>query len=182
MSPALAMTAPPSTEPLYWHPRFAVHTTAHGQVVLIEDGDCVLFEAGPATRVAQALSDHASAFEILTLERSPAGQAALQRALDELVALDLVLPVEAHRAASRGYRYPTFDADPGGLGGPDKEVLLLTGLSEAAPAVRWANAFAAAHRVTVAIVDDELDPRLEAIDRRCRAGATPWLLFKPRGR
>jgi len=36
--------------------------------------------------------------------------------------------------------------------------------------------------VAVAIVDDELDPRLGAVDRRCRDASVPWLLFKPRGR
>jgi len=182
MSAAVARAALPSTEPLYWHPRFLAHTTAHGQVVLLEDGDAVLFEAGPTSRVAQAVSDHASARELLALERGPAGRYALQRALDEFVALDLVLPAEAHRTASRGYRYPTFDAEPRVVGSPGGEVLLLTELSEADPVVRWARELAAAHRVVVAIVDDKLDPRLEAIDQRRRADATPWLLFKPRGR
>jgi hypothetical protein len=182
MSPALARAAVPAPEPLYWHPRFAAHTTAHGQVILLEDGDCVLFEAGPTTQVARSVTDHMSVRELLALERGPAGRYALQRALDELVALDLVLPAEAYRAAARGYRRPAFDAEPRVLGAPGREVQLLTTLSETAPQVRWATELAAAHRVAIAIVDDELDPRLEAIDQRRHADATPWLLFKPRGR
>lgn len=182
MHAAVAPAALPGTAPLYWHPRFLAHTTAPGQVILLEDGDAVLFEAGPTTRVAQAVSGHASRREILALERSPAGQAALQRILDELVELDLVQPAELHRVASRGYRCPAFEIEPRVLGSRGGEVLVLTELSEAAPVVRWAGELAAAHGVAVAIVDDELDPRLEAIDRRRRADAAPWLLFKPRGR
>lgn len=182
MHPAGAPVALPDTEPLYWHPRFLAHTTAHGQVVLLEDGDAVLFEAGPTARVAQAVSVHASTRELLELERSPAGRSALQKALNEIVALDLVLPAERHRIASRGYRSPALETEPRMLGSPGGEVLLLTELSEADSLVRWASALAIAHRVAVAIVDDELDPRLEAIDRRRRAEASPWLLFKPRGR
>ena len=73
---------------------------------------------------------------------------------------------------------PRLDAEPRAIG----DVILLTELSEADPLVGWATALAAAHRVAVAIVDDELDPRLGAVDRGRRAAAAPWLLFKPRGR
>src|SRR6185295_14122382 len=90
---AMHPAAFPGTEPLSWHPRFVAHTTAHGQVVLLEDGDAVLFEAGPTTRIAQAVTAHASAREIMELDGSPA-------VLDELVALDLVQPAEAYRAAA----------------------------------------------------------------------------------
>jgi len=182
MPAAGALAAHPDDEPLHWHPRFLARTTAHGQVVLLEDGDAVLFEAGPATRVAQAVTAHASSREILALERSPAGQAALQRALDALDALDLVQRAEVHRVTSRGYRSPAIEGEPRVLGAPGGEVLLLAELSEADAVVRWARELAAAQCVAVAIADDELDPRLEAIDRRCRASASPWLLLKPRGR
>src|SRR5262249_43776802 len=114
----------PYAAPLYWHPRFTAHTTTHGQIVLLEDGDSVLFEEGPAARVAQAVSAHASAHEILALERSIAGQAALLAALDELVAHDLVQPEGVHRCASQGYIRPAFEAEPHVLGSNGREVFL----------------------------------------------------------
>src|SRR5580698_8324554 len=102
--------------PLCWHPRFLAHTTSHGQVVLIEDGDAVLFEEGPTARVAQAVSGRASAREILEIERSAAGKAALQVALDALHAHDLVQPADVHRIASQGYLCPRLDAEPRVIG------------------------------------------------------------------
>jgi ribosomal protein S12 methylthiotransferase accessory factor len=183
MEPARADVAAaiPDTAPLCWHPRFLAHTTGQGQIVLLEDGDAVLFEAGPTARVAEAVTAGATRREILGLERSPSGQGALQLALDQLFAHDLVRATdgEGHCLASRGYLRPTRESKPRVLGSPGAEVLLLAQLSDADPLVEWARQVATAHHVAVVIVDDELDPRLEAIDR---ATATPWLLFKPRGR
>ena len=170
------------TAPLCWHPRFLAHTTAHGQVVLLEDGDAVLFEEGPTARVAQAVSGRASVREILGLSHVATEQAALQAALDALFAHELVQPADVSRRTSPGYLRPALGAEPCVLGSTGREVLLLSGLSEEDPLASWAHALATAHSVTVAIVDDELDPRLGAVDRRCREASVPWLLFKPRGR
>lgn len=168
--------------PLCWHPRFLAHTTAQGQVVLLEDGDAVLFEEGPTARVAQAVSGRASVRELLGLSHVSAEQSALQAALDAFFAHELVQPADVYRRTSPGYLRPAFGAEPRVLGSTGREVLLLSDFSEADPLVGWAHALATAHGVAVAIVDDELDPRLGDVDRRCRKASVPWLLFKPRGR
>ncbi|HVG63960.1 MAG TPA: TOMM precursor leader peptide-binding protein [Hyalangium sp.] len=168
--------------PLCWHPRFLSHTTAHGQVVLLEDGDAVLFEEGPAALVAQSVSGRACVREILGLSHSPEGRAAVQAALDALFAHELVQPADVYRLASPSYLRPVFEAEPRVLGSIGREVILLSELSKEDSLIGWAHALATAHGVAVAIADDELDPRLGAVSRRCREASVPWLLFKPRGR
>lgn len=168
--------------PLGWHARFLAHTTARGQVVLIEDGDAVLFEAGATERVAQAVSGGACVGEILALEHAPTEQDALRAALDELLAHDLLQTVDAHRRAAQDYVRPTFTAAAQVLGSAGREVVLFAAVSATEPVVNRALAVAAACRVAVAVVDDELDPRLGEFDRLRRAEGAPWLMWRPRGR
>lgn len=129
----------PDTAPLCWHPRFLAHTTAHGQIVLLEDGDAVLFETGPTARVAQAVSAGASAREILGLEGSLSRQGALQIALDQLFAHNLVQPIDGYRLASPGYMRPAIEAEPRVFGSPGGEIMLLAELAETDPLVGWAS-------------------------------------------
>ncbi|WP_394828038.1 TOMM precursor leader peptide-binding protein [Pendulispora albinea] len=184
-----------ATGPLRWHPRFLVHTTVHGQIVLLEDGDAVLFDEGPPAHVAQAVSRHASIHQVLELAQTPGGRAAMRVTLDGFFAHDLVQTADAYRLALPGYLRPAFEAEPrvvtqpravaqaGSVGAQaGSEVVLLSEIPASDPLVDWARALATAHGIAVAIVDDELDPRLEAVDRRHRDAMRPWLLFKPRGR
>lgn len=170
-SPAALSAALSATAPLRWHPRFCARATEDGQTLLLEDGDVVWLEAGPAQEVAELLRAEAPAARIARPE--------LRQALDELMALELIVSEEAHARAAASYGVPDFGAPPRRSGA----VWTLGELGAAsAEWLAWGQALAAAHRGAVVIVDDELDPRLALIERELFAEEVPWLLCKPRGR
>jgi len=84
---------------------------------------------------------------------------------------------------STAYAIPDFAATPRALDqlGPDGQWLSLSDPREDPQIAMLAAALALPPAITAVVVDDALDPRLDALDRRLRAAFRPWLLLRLAG-
>lgn len=109
-------------------------------------------------------------------------QAACLMTIDRLLA-DGYLQEQTSSTPKASYLQPDFNALPERMLS-SVEGLELTILSQSAPPelwVEWAETLKISHLTGLVIVDDYLDPRLEAINRTYREQGRSWLLFKPTG-
>jgi oxazoline/thiazoline synthase len=106
----------------------------------------------------------------------------LRADLDVLAARGFWVPNDRDDDATE-YAMPDFEATPRALDelGPDGRWLSLSDPREEPQIAILAAALELPPSITAVVVDDALDPRLDALDRRFRAAGRPWLMLRLAG-